>query len=97
MDMDVREEGNMKKSFELVLVFTQNLIQVTRVVTVQCQPSDVNLMFTTSMFEVLSVATILIAFSTALSEQRENNLNSGAWPGPFSFSLKNRKANVFAV
>lgn len=66
-------------------------------VTVQCQPSDVNLMFTTSVFEVLSVDTILIAFITALSEQRENNLNSGAWPGPFSFSLKNRKFNVFAV
>ena len=92
MDVDVYEEGNMKKSFELILVFTQNLIQVTHVVTVRCWPSDVSLISTTSMFVVLSIDMVLIAFSTTLTKQKEKNLNSGACLQPY-FPLRTEILN----
>lgn len=43
---------------------------------------------------VLSTDVPLIAFSTTLSKQQENNLNNGAWLEPY-FNLRTENVSFF--
>lgn len=63
-------------------------------VTVQCWPSDVSLISTTSMFVVLSIDMVLIAFSTALSKQKRKKPEQLGLDGALFF-FKNRNSNFF--